>query len=307
MIRPFARNDAGRAVTLLRGLIPQWVTSERGLVHWVESAPERGRLRAWVAEEGDVLGWGEAFLRWDLSDESIGFVWVGVRPDARGAGVGSGLYDLAVRHLAGAGATKLETFTPDETGERFVRARGFRETRAEQCWSLDPSSVDLSALAELEAAKAAEGFRLVRLADVRDRPDDLYRLFTEVHADVPSDHTHDESYEDWLRTLFEYPDLDDEGSAVVLAGDRPAAFAFVGVDREGGRGTHMMTGTAREFRHRGLARLAKLATIRWAAENGVTALLTENDTTNADMLALNEHLGYRPTITLQYFAREFEP
>ena len=56
-----------------------------------------------------------------------------------------------------------------------------------------------------------------------------------------------------------------------------------------------MTGTAPEFRHRGLARLAKEATIGWAAEADRT-IVTSNDTTNADMLALNEHLGYRPSV-----------
>jgi GNAT superfamily N-acetyltransferase len=64
-----------------------------------------------------------------------------------------------------------------------------------------------------------------------------------------------------------------------------------------------MTGTLREYRRRGLARLVKLAAIRWAAENGITALHTDNDSTNADMLALNEHLGYRPTATGTTFAK----
>lgn len=57
-----------------------------------------------------------------------------------------------------------------------------------------------------------------------------------------------------------------------------------------------MTGTAPAFRRRGLARLAKEATIRWAAETGIQTILTSNDTTNADMLSLNEHLGYQPTV-----------
>jgi RimJ/RimL family protein N-acetyltransferase len=57
-----------------------------------------------------------------------------------------------------------------------------------------------------------------------------------------------------------------------------------------------MTGTAPAFRRRGLARLAKEATIAWAAEAGIETITTSNDTTNADMLALNEHLGYRPTV-----------
>ena len=286
--------------------MPEWVMSERGLLHWIASAPERGRLAAWVGEEaGELVGWGEAFLLWDVTEEGVGFFWLGVRPDARGDGLGTRFYEVAEQHLRDVGAHRLESVTiGDPEGERFLLAQGFAKTRSEQCWALDPRTVDLAHVAELERRKAAEGYRLVPLHDVRDRPEELFELFSAAHADVPSDHTHVETYEDWTKTLWEYPDLDLDGSHVVFADDRPVAFAWIAVDREGGRGTHMMTGTAREFRKRGLARLAKLATIRWAAENGVTALLTENDNTNRGMLALNAELGYEPTRTLQHFAKD---
>lgn len=65
-----------------------------------------------------------------------------------------------------------------------------------------------------------------------------------------------------------------------------------------------LTGTLREFRRRGLARLVKLATIRWAAEHGITAIYTGNDTENAPMLALNDSLGFHPTIVYQDFGKE---
>ena len=261
-----------------------------------------------MAEEGGhLVGWGEAFLLWDVKNEDVGFLWVAVRDDARRRGLGGGLYRLGEEHRVEAGARRLQTFLlENEKGRRFVRIRGFHESRTDRCLTLDPREVDLSGLAPLEAAKGEEGFRLVRLRDVRDRPEALYRLYCETHADVPSDHEHEETYEDWLRTTFDYPDLDPDVGAVVLAGVDPAALAWVLVDHEGARGAHLMTGTRRDFRRRGLARLAKLATIRWAAESGVATLVTENDTTNADMLALNEHLGYRPTATLRHFAKDVE-
>ena len=55
-----------------------------------------------------------------------------------------------------------------------------------------------------------------------------------------------------------------------------------------------MTGTRADLRRCGLARLAKLATIAWARENGFTAIRTSTDGDNAAMLRLNESLGYRP-------------
>jgi GNAT superfamily N-acetyltransferase len=306
VIRPFRSEDARASMALLRPLMPEWVTSERGLLHWIESAPRRARPAAWVAEHaGEVVGWGEAYLQWDVEEEGVAFLWFGVRPDARRRGLGGRFYELAAEHLRNAGAHRLESLVlADPDGERFLLARGFSKTRSEQGWALDPRTVDLAELAELERVKAAEGFRLVPLGAVRDRVEALFELFSVAHADVPADHTHVETFDDWRKTLWEYPDLDPDGSYVVFADDRPVSFAWIAVDREGGRGTHMMTGTAREFRKRGLARLAKLATIRWARENGVTALLTENDTANHGMLALNAELGYKPTRMLQNFAKD---
>ncbi len=54
------------------------------------------------------------------------------------------------------------------------------------------------------------------------------------------------------------------------------------------------TGSLRAYKGRGLARLAKLAVMRRLAEVGVELVLTENDATNAPMLAINDRLGYRP-------------
>ena len=110
-------------------------------------------------------------------------------------------------------------------------------------------------------------------------------------------------FEEWTAHVLEHPDLSRDGSFVVLAGERPASLAFIEANRERRKAGHDLTGTLREFRRRGLARLAKLAAIRWCAANGITSLVTGNDTTNTDMLALNEHLGYRPTAVYTSFAK----
>ena len=44
----------------------------------------------------------------------------------------------------------------------------------------------------------------------------------------------------------------------------------------------------------GLATLAKLAQLRWAAANGIDQVVTDNDERNAPMLAINRRLGYEP-------------
>jgi RimJ/RimL family protein N-acetyltransferase len=89
-----------------------------------------------------------------------------------------------------------------------------------------------------------------------------------------------------------------------LAGERPVALAFLLVNPEAGVAVNEMTGTLKEYRGRGLARLAKLAAIRWAAEEGFHEIGTGNDSENAPMLALNQSLGYEVKWRRAFFAKE---
>jgi GNAT superfamily N-acetyltransferase len=57
---------------------------------------------------------------------------------------------------------------------------------------------------------------------------------------------------------------------------------------------HDMTAVRRDWRGRGLATALKRATIAWAIEHDLTALVTGNDEANAGMRAVNARLGYTP-------------
>jgi GNAT superfamily N-acetyltransferase len=304
-IRLFRDEDAAGAAALLRELFPHFVITAAALRHWIARLPQRAHGAHWVALAGEeVVGWGEAEFRLSSQDERIGLVWAGVRRPERGKGLGSELYELAERHVVARGAWKLESWVDSPEGRSFAERRGFLQTRSERMSSLETRSADLSELPALEGALAAEGFRVVRLGELRDRPRELHALFDEAHRDAPADDEPRESdFDEWSRTEWENPLLDFELSSVVLHGERPVSFAWLSVDREGSRAEHQFTGTSRGWRGRGLARLAKLAAIRWCRESGIDTLLTGNDSENAAMLAINDRLGYRPTIELQEMAK----
>ena len=57
-------------------------------------------------------------------------------------------------------------------------------------------------------------------------------------------------------------------------------------------------------RGRGLATLAKLAQLRWAAEHGIERIITDNDEHNVPMLAVNRRLGYAPFVDRRGYVRE---
>ena len=83
---------------------------------------------------------------------------------------------------------------------------------------------------------------------MRDRERELFELYDAAERDMPDDYTHAMAFEDWLPETLGNPELDLDLSAVVLVGDRPAAFAWLIADREGARAANEMTGTAPEFR-----------------------------------------------------------
>jgi len=99
--------------------------------------------------------------------------------------------------------------------------------------------------------------------------------------------------EDWKLDDYGVPDLSSHGSFVALGKERAVSLAFLCTDPERRLAYNQMTATLPEFRRQGLALAVKLASARWARDAGFERVLTENDATNAGMLAVNERLGYR--------------
>jgi GNAT superfamily N-acetyltransferase len=309
VIREFEDRDAHGAAELLRGLHPMRLFSAERLLHGNHSRPERARRRVWVADEdGEIVGWAHAQLNWAGGADDVGWLWVGVRCDRRRRGVGSELWTLAEAHLRAHGAREFHSYVDnDAEGERFVVRRGFAYAREDSYSALDPQQADTSSLGELERTLRVQGLQAVPLGSVLDRPRELHALYAAVLGDVPADHAATSlPYEDFVRRTLEDPGLDPDGSYVVVDGDRPVALAWLLVDGKSRRAENQMTGTLPAYRRRGLARLAKLAAIRWCAEHGIERLVTSNDSTNVPMLALNRELGYRPVFSWTFYVRRDE-
>jgi GNAT superfamily N-acetyltransferase len=288
-IREFRNKDAAAAAALIASH-SLWLETAAGLVHRLGALPARAQAARWVAEaDGKLIAWAEAEFDWSSEADHEGQFWVLVDPGSRRQGIGSRLFDTAVDYLAARGARGLRTWSFEESA-LFLERHGFERRREERVSTVDPRSVDTSRLNELE-----RGVQVVPLADLLDRLPEVYALYAEAAADMPADHAQTNfSFEEWLEETIANPTLSHEGSAVVLVDDRPAALSWVDVDLERRRAEQELTGTARAFRRRGLARLAKLAVLRWCAAAGIERLATGNDGENAGMLAINYELGFRP-------------
>jgi ribosomal protein S18 acetylase RimI-like enzyme len=290
MIRAFAPADASAVAGIARAANPHWLWTRASVRHEYESQPPRARANWLVAVEGDdVVGWAAAGLTWQVASPGVAELWVAVRRDREGQGIGRELFDRSETHLRACGARKVTSFVfPKSRGERFATARGFATARREQLFDFDLGAVDFP------PSSPPAGSEIVKLAQLRDRVHELYELFVTVEAGMPTDEPWTgSSFEEWEAEMWRSPHLDGETSVVALVDGRPVAVSWLVV---AGRFAEIeMTGTLPEFRRRGLARATKLESMRLAAEQGVERIVTGTDFENTAMLSLNDALGFRRT------------
>jgi GNAT superfamily N-acetyltransferase len=292
VIRPLEREqDAPAVVDILREANPHWLLSVASWRYWREHLPARAELSEWVAVEGgQIVGVSSALRRFFTKKAETAFVNATVRRDHRCRGIGASLYTHAEGHARTLGCRRLATYFPwTREGLSFAEARGFRRERTAVQSSVDPRTVDLSRLARLPP-----GIRVLPLSELGDRLEAVFAVEAEAILDEPASEPADDiRFEEWLDEL-DNPLFSRPGSFCALDGDDIVAIASLYVDLETRQARNGGTGTLRTHRGRGLATLAKLALLRWAAAIGIEAIWTTNDETNAAMLAINRKLGYRP-------------
>lgn len=289
MLREGTREDFGSATELLNRVWPQRVGSERGLRHAAAVEPADAHRRYWAAEDGgELVGWATASIDYE-SSERPGFVQASIAPEFRKTGLGTALLERCEAHLAGLGVAKtLSLSTAEEASRSFAAAHGFRHTHTIRISGVDPRTI--------EPASTPPGVELRPLAELDPRK--VFELDSEAMQDIPGEVALDNiSFEQWLEDYWRHPDTDLEASVAALVDDRPVAFSHLRV-APGGRAVNDMTGTLRDYRGRGLATLAKRATLVNAVSRGVELVSTDNHEINGAMLRVNEKLGYRPVGSL---------
>jgi GNAT superfamily N-acetyltransferase len=285
MVREGRREDFRFATELLNRVWSHRVGSECGLRHAADAEPLSAHRRYWAAEDdGKLVGWATAAIE-DQSAERPGFLQASVAPESRKAGLGTALLECCEAHLADLGVSKvLSATTPEEASQRFAIAHGFRHTNTTRISAVDPRTV--------EPQTAPPGVDLRPLIGLEPRK--VYEVDAEAMLDVPGEVAMDDvAFEQWLEDYWRDPDTDLDASVAAVIDDRPVAFCHLRI-APGGRAVTEMTGTLRDYRGRGLASLAKRATLVNAAKRGVELVSTQNDETNGPMLRINENLGYRP-------------
>lgn len=292
-VRKVRVEDANGIVELGRLVNPSVLATPASMRALLEAGAPPTTERLVGESEGRVVAWAPS----GVYQSGSGWFWIGVRAELRRRGIGGAIYDHIEARLREKGTGRIETTPDDEAGRRFLVSRGFVVSRTVRLSEIDPRRVAL-------VAQPPPGVEVVALREMIDRPGALYELYRQGRADIPSQDPHAAwTLADWRAETLDHPWLDLDASVVALEHDDPVSLAWLYSDREGHRAETLLATTRRDRRGQGLATLAKIESTRRAANLGITRILTGNDLANAPMLAINDKLGYEPTVVVEHFAK----
>ncbi|MGA5066679.1 GNAT family N-acetyltransferase [Streptomyces exfoliatus] len=290
IVRDVTSEDAGGFARVRRAALPfMLATAEQLTFDWGHAHPESHyRPLVAVTEDGGIIGTAQVGIAHDAPEPGIGYVNVYVDPAHSGRGAGTLLLRAAEEHLAERGARTLYSWVLDAPENRvWAERRGYAPSRSAYFLRLDLTTAELPPLQEPPA-----GVELRTAEDFAADPRPLFELDAVTTADEPGDVGAElADYAHWLATTWEHPLLDRALTTVAVVDGVPAAFSAAQTDGLGRYATGM-TGTSPAFRGRGLAKLAKNASLHRARAAGCTEAFTGNDAGNGPMLAINRWFGY---------------
>lgn len=301
VIREATEADFARVAELISATQPEPVT-EATVLEWDRRVLEEQvrRRTVAVAEPGQVVGYGVVQHSRSMAEGRF-YLWVTVDPTWRRHGIGAQLYDNALDFSSRHGAVLLESEAREDNadGVRFARQRGFAVNRHIFESVIDLAAFDEIRFAGLVEAVQASGIRFLSLADVDMDPSyfrQLYQVNYRAVQDDPASTGNWVSFEEFERTLRGASWFDPQGQIMALDAttDAVIGLAAVGYFANTRRAVNMVTGVERAYRGRKIALALKLLAIRYANEKGASCIVTDNDSQNAPMLAINRKLGYVP-------------
>ncbi|MFF4253344.1 GNAT family N-acetyltransferase [Streptomyces sp. NPDC001663] len=301
-LRPDDRADVEAFARVRHLALPYILWTPDAITHRLAHTHPDARFVSLVAEEdGEVIGTAQVQLAHDSPEPGQGMLNIYVRPDRTRRGAGDLLVRAAEKHLTEHDATKLYAWVLDEPANRaFAERRGYGASRSAHFLRLDLTAGTLPPLQPLPP-----GVELRTAADLADDPRPMFELDAATTQDEPSDvDTEFADYENWIEEYWKHPLLNRELTTVAFVEGRPAAFSVAWTDAATGRYATAMTGTARAFRGRGLAKLAKNDSLHRARAAGYAQAFTGNDTGNGPMLAINKWFGYEICASEVRYVRE---
>ena len=293
-VRPATSDeDLARLAQIVCTVTPDFPTSV-GEMRWSEQAyPGARRFLAWL--DGEPVGSGGVGRMYIYPPEYEG-LWgnMSVLPEHRRRGVGSAILATLEDATRQAGKSLLlGRVTADRLSAlEFLEHRGYAEYERMKAVRLElPGRT-------AEPVDPPPGVRISSLEHDPDMVAGVYDVAVEALPDIPGEGPKAPPTLEEFRVLeVDRPAIPAGGFAIAIDSATQRVIGYASLMVLAGNPTvawHGMTAVARAWRGRGVATALKRATIAWACENGLEALETANDITNAPMRAVNSRLGYQP-------------
>ncbi len=255
------------------------------------------RLR-YVANIGQgIAGYGLAqHAEWMGTDRC--HLWVAVDPDCRHAGIGTRLFDFGRTFAEQHGYTLLDSEVRDDDTASlgFAQRRGFEINRHVFESVLDLTTFDAKPFIGVIESVQSDGIDFITLGDTGNDPAvfrQLYDVNYRAVLDDPASQGGFASFEDFRAIVQNAPWFDPFGQIMAADGGQIVGLSAVGVFQDRSLARNMITGVERAYRGRRIGLALKLLAIEYARTRGVLSMITNNNSTNRPMLAINEKLGYR--------------
>lgn len=258
---------------------------------------------------GQVVARGD---HWREPDSKQHHFAVYVVPDWQETAVPTQMHRYLLAEIGKLQPAKIVSEPPENETfcTKLLEADGFELLMRFPRSSLDVRQVQLADYADVLATVQRQGIRFVTLTDVmRADPHwqhNIWQLFTQIEQDIPMPHPEPPTPFEEYANYYQGDDFRPDSWAI--AADEQSGYVgmcVVNVMRKRPYGLFAgITGVIRSHRRRKIATALKLCSIRYAQENGLTTIFTNNEENNP-MFQLNLDLGFKPLPAWAFYEKSF--
>ena len=301
-LRPATIDDAPAVADIDTAVFPDDPEDPKLERYWWTLREATDVTERMIALHGEAIA-GYTFRRhpaWEKMPQRFGRVGAELQPSLRSPERIDALYAYLEEASRSDGTKQVTSWAWEDDALRIgvLTARGFREERRQRFWELDlvESRERITKMAsESRTRMRQEGIRLLTLAEETDpaKFEKLKRMSDEAEADVPTTVPHVQLEMDEFMKWFASPALRPDRIWIARDGDEIVGISMLAYPPVRGFVATDWTGMGRKARGRGIARALKCETLMQAIGLGVDRVRTDNDSTNAPILHINETMGYK--------------
>ncbi len=308
VLRPALPGDYPVVADLYNRAFPEEppITAEWIVGIWKTVDPTRPALQVLAEVDATAVGFGVLSA---APQARAMFILGAVEEAHRGRGVGTRLLQRLAEELDAPRDVRVNVSEGSAPAIAFLRHHGFEERYRVFRSALDLGDFDPDSFARERRASADGGIRFVSLAEQDDEVTRrrIHTLYSELLVDVPRpDPIRPAEFDNWQREWLEMSDSRPDLLVMAVDGDEIVGLSYIKAAPDG-TGYNYFSGVARDHRGRGLGTAIKIEALARAQDAHIRRVLTDNDTLNAPILAVNDRLGYERQAGSITFGRVLGP